>query len=312
MKRSGLLILLALPLLAEAANGRPVTLKGRVVDDATALGLPLVEVRVVAAQQSPPPATTDGKGHYTIASVPPGPITIEFRKPGFEYFPTSVSLTVSRAMTVDDVLLLEQNAPSDDYYSRLAERDLARVQRRISGGGRPTQEYGTAWARLEDMNISPSGRAAYARALSAQSPEVRTLAIPKFQDYATVKPDAIRRFQAETERAVGGDARLTGKAELRRQGLTDTVIVDVAASTLKKANAPVEAKRDFVTKFGRSYGAASENALIKTAPSSRGGVKSDSLHRESGSGGTKTGGDDKKAAPAKSHVDRPALERRER
>ncbi len=35
MKRYGLLILLALPLLAEAADRRVVSLKGRVIDDAS-------------------------------------------------------------------------------------------------------------------------------------------------------------------------------------------------------------------------------------------------------------------------------------
>lgn len=321
MKRYALLILLALPLLSEAADGRTVTIKGRVVDDATNTGLPLVEVKVVAGQQNLPAATTDGKGNYAIANVPVGPVTLEFRKPGFEYFPTSVKQTVSQASTVDDVFLLEQNAPSDDYYRRLAERDVQRVQRRISEGGQPAQEYAKAWGRLEEMNISPSGRAAYARSLTTLSPDVTKLTLPKLQDYAAAKPDTIRRFQTETERAVTGDTHLTAKTELKRQGLTDTVIVDVAASTLKKTNAPVEAKQDFVTKFGRSYGSASENALIKMAPHSRGGVRSDSTGRTTGAGaGTSisgddkktTGADDKKVTQPKSRVERSTLERRER
>ncbi len=295
MRRYGLMILLALPLLAEAANGRTVTLKGRVVDDATNTGLPLVEVKVVAGQQNLPAATTDGKGNYAIANVPVGPVTLEFRKPGFEYFPTSVKQTVSQAATVDDVLLVEQNAPSDDYYRRLAERDVQRVQRRISGGGQPAREYAKAWGRLEEMNISPSGRAAYARSLTTLSPDVTKLTLPKLQDYAAAKPDAIRRFQTETERAVTEDARLTAKTELKRQGLTDTVIVDVAASTLKKTTASAEVKRDFVTKFGRTYGSTSEDALIKMAPHSRGGVRSDSTGQTTGAGaGASPSGDDKK------------------
>jgi hypothetical protein len=283
MKPYALLILLTLPLLSEAADGPTVTLKGRVVDDATNTGLPLVEVKVVSSQQNLPVVTTDGKGSYAIANVPVGSVTLEFRKPGFEYFPTSVKQTVSQAMTISDVSLLEQNAPSDEYYGRLAERDTQRAQRRISGGASPAEEYGRAWSRLEVMNISPSGRAAYAQSLTTLAPDVTKLTLPKLQDYVAAKPDAIRRFQAETERAIVSDAGLTSKTELKRQGLTDTVIVDVAASTLKKTGASVEAKRDFVTKFGRSYGSASESTLIKMAPHGH------------GSGGSSVGGDDKKS-----------------
>jgi len=316
MKRCGLLILLALPLLVEAADRRVVTLKGRVIDDATSEGLPLVEVKV-AGQQDLPAVSTDGKGNYVIAKVPAGSFTLEFRKPGFEFFPTSVKQTVSQGPAmIEDVFLLEQNAPSDDYYTRLANRDVQRVQRRISGGGQPAQEYGNAWSRLEEMNISPSGRAAYAHSLTTLAPDVTTLKLPKLHDYAAAKPDAIRRFQAEVERAVTSDTRLTAKAELKRQGLTDTVIVDVAASTLKKTNAPAEAKRDFVTKFGRNYGSASENELKKAAPHGAGGVKSDSGSRTSGpAAGTTTSGGDTKTTQPRLHSpgpERPAPGRRER
>jgi Carboxypeptidase regulatory-like domain len=309
MKRYGLLILLALPLLSEAADSRTVTLRGRVVDDATNTGLPLVEVKV-AGQQNLPAATTDGRGSYAIANVPVGTVTLEFRKPGFEYFPTSVKQTVSQAMTVDDVALIEQNAPSDDYYSRLAERDAQRARRRVSGGASPAQEYGQAWSRLEAMNISPSGRAAYARSLTALAPEVTPLTLPKLHEYAVAKPDAIRHFQAETERAIGSNARLPPRAELNRQGLTDTVIVDVAASALKKTAAPAEAKRDFVTKFGRNYGSASENKLIKMAPHGSVGSAIGGDDKKGARGDDKKArDDDRKATPPKARLERSTRER---
>jgi hypothetical protein len=250
------------------------------LDEATGDALRLVEVKLVVGKTVLSAAYTDYNGEYTFANVPARAFTLEFRKRGFEFFPTILEGKVPKTdadiwdIKMPVTSLIEKNATSDIYYSSLAQKTVERVQKRLPKGGPEAQtEYARAWSKLEKMKIAPSGRVIYARSLTKAVPEIVRFKLPKLQDYAVANPDAVRRFQAETERAVSGEAQLTDKADLKREGINEVLIVDVAAHALDESTAPVAAKQEFATKVGQSYGAASEAALYKTVPGVREGLR---------------------------------------
>ena len=261
---AALVLGVGLTLIAEIGSGAAATLKGIVRDDATGEGLGFVGVKAVAGSVTLE-TETKSNGEYSLTGLPAGPFTLEFRKPGYEYFPTRrLGKISSTALTVEEVLLLQQNA-DDRYFQRAARRDAERLQAQANIGDAEARReaYGRAWARLEDMNIEPAGRAAYAQALTAQVPGVVDLKLPKLLDYAAVNPDALRRVHAQTAQALTTEKPLPDKKALKQQGLSDVVIADVAVSTLKR-NPPSDTKqKDFVAKFQKSYGDATANTLTK-------------------------------------------------
>jgi hypothetical protein len=259
-----------LVLTAGIGSGTAATLKGVVRDDATGEGLGFVGVKVVAGNVTLE-TETRSNGEYSLSSLPAGPFTLEFRKPGYEYFPTRRLGTIpATALTLEDVLLLQQNA-DNRYFQRAARRDVERLQAQAAGGGAQARRegYAQAWARLEDMNIEPAGRAAYAQALTAQVPDVADLKLPKLRDYAAANPDALRRAHAQTTQALNADKPLPDRDALRRQGLSDVVIADVAVSTLKRNTTSDATRKEFVTKIQKSYGDAAATTVTKALSEKR-------------------------------------------
>jgi Carboxypeptidase regulatory-like domain len=270
-----------LALIAEIGSSVAATLKGVVRDDATGEGLGFVGVKVVAGTITLE-TETKSNGEYSLTGLPAGPCTLEFRKPGYEYFPTRrLGKIPSTALTVEDVLLLQQNA-DNRYFQRAARRDVERLQAQANIGGAEARReaYGRAWARLEDMNIEPAGRAAYAQALTAQVPGVVDLKLPKLLDYAAVNPDALRRVHEQTVQALTTEKPLPDKKALKQQGLSDVVIADVAVSTLKRSTTSDAKQKDFVAKFQKSYGDATANTLTKALSTFHGDDKTSKVKKE--------------------------------
>ena len=265
-----LMLCAGLVLIGDINSSVAAALRGVVRDDATGEGLGFVGVKVVAGSVTLE-TETKSNGEFSLTGLPAGPFTLEFRKPGYEYFPTRRLGTIpSTALTVEDVLLLQQRA-DNRYFQRAARRDVERLQAQAAGAGAEARReaYARAWGRLEDMNVEPAGRAAYAQALTAQVPDVVDLKLPKLRDYAAANPDALRRVHAQTTQALNTDKPLPDKHALRQQGLSDVVITDVAVSTLRRSTTSDATQKEFVTKVQKSYGDAAASTVTKALSAPR-------------------------------------------
>jgi carboxypeptidase family protein len=262
----GLMFTVVVLVGADVSGGSAATVKGVVRDAASGEGLGSVDVTVTVGGKALSMVKTKGTGGYVVTGVPSGPFTVVISKPGYVFNPTNRDGKTPPGMVmIEDVRLSRQDA-DNQYFQMVAKRDVQRVQQETRGGSEAQRRdaYARLWDDVDRMGIEPGGRAAYAQALIAEIPDVVDFKLPKLSDYARVKPDTLRTAQAQTAGALNGDKPLPDKNVLKQQGLSDVVIGDVAASTLKASSTSDAAKRDFVIKIQKTYGDAAAITLMKT------------------------------------------------